>query len=558
MNALTREQLEDRLAALHQASLELVQDFSLESLLTRIASLAREQAKASYAALGVLSDNGKLEKFIPIGMTDQEVAAVPHLPKGLGLLGVLMRSNKPVRVNNIAADRRRVGFPPHHPAMTSFLGVPIRQRDRQLGQIYLTNKIDGTEFTAEDELVMETLAAYAAVAISNAKLYQQLTQRDRVLTQRNENLALVNNLAATMAGFSDINQTLDKVLTQVMEYLHIQCGEIYLKPEDSRSFSLVLHKGEKFGHIWTNDKFHTGEGAVGSTAALNQPHFSFVDGEDGQYIHPDAIANGVHLVASFPIAGRGGPMGVLCVTSRESRQPDELDMQLLSAICSWLGAVVENMRLGDQQRRLAILEERERIGMDLHDGIIQSIYAVGLTLEHARLIMKETPDQSRQRIDQAINDLNSTIRDIRAYILDLRPRQLHDDDLMRGLRKLATEFHNNTMVDVNLEGPPEGTIDIPSNHSLALFLICQEALSNIAKHARAAHVDVVLWQSSDRVLLEVHDDGRGFDPEKAHLTLGHGLSNMQTRARNVGGEVEITSENSSGTTILAWVPLTDE
>ena len=201
-----------------------------------------------------------------------------------------------------------------------------------------------------------------------------------------------------------------------------------------------------------------------------------------------------------------------------------------------------------------MLEERERIGMDLHDGIIQSIYAVGLTLEHARLLMAESPEKSTPRIEQAIADLNSTIRDIRAYILDLRPRQLYEENLLQGVHRLVAEFRANTLIDVNLNGKADDFNDLPDSQALALFHICQEALANIAKHARAARVDVNLWTAADRALLEVSDDGRGFDMKNMRLSIGHGLANMQTRAQNVGGEVDISSEPGEGTTILAWVP----
>ena len=202
-----------------------------------------------------------------------------------------------------------------------------------------------------------------------------------------------------------------------------------------------------------------------------------------------------------------------------------------------------------------MLEERERIGMDLHDGIIQDIYAVGLTLEHARLLLAEDPASTRTRIEQAINDLNSTIRDIRSYILDLRPRKLHEENLMDGLRRLAAEFRANTLVEVSIQGPANEKIPLPQARALVLFHICQEALANTAKHAHARHVNISLWTTSDRVLLEVSDDGRGFDLDAVTLTLGHGLSNMQTRAHSAGGEIEITSEAGMGTTILVWVPL---
>jgi two-component system sensor histidine kinase DevS len=249
---------------------------------------------------------------------------------------------------------------------------------------------------------------------------------------------------------------------------------------------------------------------------------------------------------------------VLVVANSLPISLNEQESQLLSSIGSWVGMAVENVRLSLQQRRLAVLEERERIGMDLHDGIIQSIYAVGLTLDHARLLMSEDPEASRQRINQATTDLNSTIRDIRTYILDLRPRQLYNESLMQGIQRLVSEFRANTLVDVNLQGPADGVADLPDAQAIALFHICQEALANIAKHARARHVDVSVWKTLERAMLEVVDDGRGFDAGNIKLTLGHGLANMQTRVHNVGGEVEITSEPGKGSTVLAWVPFSNE
>jgi signal transduction histidine kinase len=249
---------------------------------------------------------------------------------------------------------------------------------------------------------------------------------------------------------------------------------------------------------------------------------------------------------------------VLCIASSDARPLDELEMHFLTSIGFWIGTAIENARLNIQQRRLAVLEERERIGMDLHDGIIQDIYAVGLTLEHARLLLMEDTSAARTRIEQAVSDLNSTIRDIRAYILDLRPRKLHEENLMDGLRRLVAEFRANTLVEVILKGPAEDRLFLPEGTALVLFHICQETLANAAKHAHARHVTVTVWTVAGRALMEISDDGRGFDTSQVQLTLGHGLSNIHTRAVNAGGEVEITSEPGSGTTVLVWVPLPND
>ncbi len=555
---LTKKQLEQRLSTLHTASLELVQDITIDSLLERIATLACQEAEAQYAAVGVLDEKGALEKFITVGMSRQEAAAVPHPPLGKGLIGAMMISKKPVRVANIAVDSRSVGFPEAHPHMTSFLGVPIMQGDRVLGQIYLTNKLSAPEFSDDDEHIIEMMAAYSSAAIANAWLYKDLIHRDRILTRRNENLALLDQLASTLASTTDVNQILEKCLSQVMNYLRLEVGEMFLRQEDGRNINLIVHRGSTGDKLWLRDQYVLGEGIIGQVVKSGNPVSLNLVSSDPAELNPMIKIRGIHQVAVVPLNGRRGALGVMCVATRHPQPLDELEVQFLQAIGSWTATTVENARLNVQGRRLAILEERDRIGMDLHDGIIQSIYAVGLTLEHARLLMSESPQQATKRIEQAISDLNSTIRDIRAYILDLRPRHLHNEDLMSGINRLVTEFKANTLLDVKLQGPSEDLSILPNNTAVALFHICQESLANIAKHAHARHVDVAVWTTNDRILLEVRDDGVGFNLDKVKVNIGHGISNIETRALNAGGEVDITSEPGKGTSILAWVPLPEE
>lgn len=259
-------------------------------------------------------------------------------------------------------------------------------------------------------------------------------------------------------------------------------------------------------------------------------------------------------MACIPLLARGSTIGVMSVATRRERHFNEREIDLLTAIGNWAGITIENARLHRQAQRVAILEERERIGMDLHDGIIQSIYAVGLALEYARATIGDDTKQSNQKIEQAIEGLNKTIRDIRAYILDLRPRQFVGEDLVTGLKRLVDEYQKNTLADASLFAPPDGLAGLPTSHATALFHICQEALANVAKHSQARRVRVHLWTTKERVLLEVADNGQGFDLRKMSVTLGHGLSNMHIRARKVGGDVEITAAPGEGTTVLAWVP----
>ena len=338
-----------------------------------------------------------------------------------------------------------------------------------------------------------------------------------------------------------------------MEYLHVGAGEIFLRQEDSELLRSMIARTPTGNKLWKKDLYKFGEGVVGQTALSNQVNIL-----DCQSVPEESenLCGQFHQVACFPLTSSRGTVGVLSVAVEDPEPLEELEIQFLTAISAWVGTVIDNIRLSIQQRRLAVLEERERIGMDLHDGIIQSIYGVGLTLEHVRLLLKDDPETAPIRIEQAIADLNNTSRDIRAYILDLRPRQLHGEHLLHGIQRLANEFRVNSLVDVSLQGSVEDLQDLPDSQAIALFHICQEALANIAKHARAHKVEVSVWTSSDRALMEVADDGRGFAIEQIKLTLGHGLANMQTRAHNTGGDVEITSEPGAGTTILAWVPFT--
>jgi signal transduction histidine kinase len=551
---LTRQQLEERLIALHQASLTLVDDISLESLLERIASVACEQADARYAALGVLDDSGRLKKFISVGMSDDEIRRIPHPPMGRGLLGALMNTDETLRVADIQSDYRSVGFPQNHPHMRSFLGVPIRYGETQLGQIYLTEKLDAPEFTRDDEQIIQMLAAYAAVAIHNAHLYDDLRERDRALTRRNQDLALLNNIAETLTSSLQLDQILNQTLAQVMEYLKVEAGEIFLLEEDKKTLRMALHRGQASDAFWARDRMQVGEGIIGLVAQTGEPIVSHDLAHDTRYLRPAVVQAGFRQMACIPLTSSGNTIGVLSAVTRSNLPIDDHDVQLVTAVGNWAGLAIENARLHNDARRLAVLEERDRIGMDLHDGIIQSIYGVGLVLEHARLLADEDPKQAAERIQQAINNLNHTIRDIRTYILDLRPRQLGDENLLDGLRRLTLEFRANTLAEANLTGAPEDVADLPKSHSLALFHICQEALANAAKHAAAKKVEVSVWRTPERVMLEIRDNGKGFDMQKMSMTLGHGLSNMHTRAHQVGGDVELCSVLGEGTSILVWVP----
>ena len=558
MVLLTREQIEARLVALHRASLELVSDLSLEVVLERIAHLAREQAGARYAALGVLDDQGKLVKFIPVGMTADEVRQMVHPPIGLGLIGAIAKERRTIRVPDISRDARGTGFPPNHPQMTSFLGVPILSGNQLLGQIYLTDKEDYTEFTRDDERVIETLAAYAAVAIVNARMYEDLMERDEALSQRNKDLGLLNDIGEMLSSSNQVDEILEKTLDDVMSYLDVEAGEIFLTEEDGLSVRMALHRGDAADVFWTKDQFRMGEGFVGLVAESAKPLVSNSLQQDLRFLRRQVIQAGFKCVACIPLTAHGNVVGVMVVATRHMQRLNQREIGLLTAIGTWAGTAIENVRLNQQGRRFAVIEERERIGMDLHDGIIQSIYAVGLALDYARMEVETNPDKALVKLEQAIEGLNSTIRDIRTYIMDLRPRQFRGENLKESLQRLIDETHDNTRLEIILNGPDDGDLILPTVIATALFHICQEALANIAKHAQAHQAKIHLWSTPGRVLLEISDDGLGFNLSQMRMALGHGLANMATRARKVGGDIEINSEPGKGTSILAWAPLNQD
>lgn len=551
---LTREQLQERLIALHKASLALVTDVSLESVLERIATVASEQSDARYAALGVIGDDGKLAQFITVGMTDKEVKRMAHPPKGLGLLGMLMETNETLRVSSIGDHPNSVGFPEQHPAMTSFLGVPIKAGERQLGQIYLTNKIDATEFTSDDEMIIQMLATYAATAIQNARMVEQMKERDQALTRRNVDMELLNGIASTLTSSLELDEILNKTLGHVMNYMNVEAGEIWLLEEDNISLRMVLHRGQAAEAFWTRNIFKVGEGYIGIVAKSRMPLVSTDLENDLRFIRSAVVDAGFQQIACIPMLSGEQLMGVMSVAKMGEEPIDERNIQMLAAVGNWAGLAMENARLHTNARRLAVLEERDRIGMDLHDGIIQSIYGVGLSLESALHSIKEDPNDAKKRVEHSIEGLNQTIRDLRSYILDLRPRQMGEDGLISGIKRLIAEYRANTFAEVQFTEPDYDLSTLTQTQSMTLFHICQESLANAAKHAKAKNVQISLWTTDDRILMEINDDGNGFNMDSMSSSIGHGLANIKTRAHSSGGEVDITSVLNEGTTILVWIP----
>lgn len=349
---------------------------------------------------------------------------------------------------------------------------------------------------------------------------------------------------------------LERTLPVYFDYLGFSDAEIYLKKEKSPVLMRVLHYGESKEFFWKEEQYELGKNTLGKIAQMVEPSVLHLTQESFPELNKKFIQNGFGEIFCFPIRAESGALGALCLADKKINKIDEKMEDVLMETATMVGAVVFHERQSLESKRLIVMEERERIGMDLHDGIIQSLYGVGLSLQNAMLQMDTSELVGKQHIDDALDSINDSIRDIRAYILDLRPRQLRNQDLYMGIESLIREFRANTLVDVELEKDIKHIERIPDESSDILFHVCQEALANIAKHAKATKVNVRLWETSQRVMLKVNDDGVGFDLAKINQRLGHGLSNMNTRVETVGGGIEIISIRHQGTTVLAWVPNT--
>jgi signal transduction histidine kinase len=540
---------ESDVRALHKATLSLFADLSLDGVLRRITDAAKELVNAQYAALGIPGDTGDLDVFITSGLSDEDIRKIPHPPVGKGLIGEIISTGESIRIPEISDHPNTSGFPAGHPEMHSFLGVPISAYGRSIGQIYLTNKENALSFSEHDQRMIEMLAAHAAAAIENARLYRQILESEGELSQRNEQLELINHLTGAISSAMDLEEMMSVMLNRIVNLFGAASGEVFLREEGEDAYSLKVHCCHKEQSIWQQKSFNLGEGFIGLVAESSQLSWSTELIEETKYFEEGVLEMGFGTIVGVPIPARGNVVGVLSMLFLGDRSISDREEGLLEAVGAAVGVGVENARLNRQTRRMAVLEERERIGMDLHDGIIQSIYAVGLTLDSIRVMVRDNPDDAVHHIENAISSLNANIRDIRAYILDLQPSRFFGKDFEDGLARLSREFKANSLIEIDLHIDPEALKDLPGETSQTLLHISQEALANIAKHAHASRVWLSVRNMDNCLYLQIIDNGQGFDLNKQPDLLGHGLSNMEQRARQMGGEFEIVTGPGEGTTI---------
>jgi len=551
----TKKELKEQIGSLYQASKDLVGDFSLETLLTRIVRLAQAQVQAEYAALAIRDENGKVVNFIHSGMSEEELHLMPHPPEGKGLLGELQQKHEVIRISEITEDSRYSGFPQYHPAMNSMLGVPITTGEKILGQIYLTNKIGDAEFTLDDERLMKTLAAYAAVAITNTQLYTSILKQDEAINQQYEDQTLIYDLAQGIAKTWDIKEIMSLTLKKVLQYLEVETGEIFLKDRGEKDLRLALLRGDDFEAFYTKNVFRFGDGVVGKVAGMNKALVVTNMETDPRILRPAIIKAGFRSQAVIPFLAAREVVGVMTLSSKTDRTYSTRELDLLTTIGMWAGTAIQNAQLQQQTKHIAVLEERERIGMDLHDGVIQSLYSLGLTLDYVKAILDEDSVESMEKLNFATDGINSTIVDIRTYISDLRPRQMQENlSFKENLEVLLQEFRNNSQISADIQDDIEGQLELNYHNTLTLFRIVQESLSNTARHSKAQNAELRLWEEESQIYLEIIDNGEGFNTDKTETNLGHGLANMQRRIRKAGGGIQIDSSPGNGTKVIAWVP----
>ena len=551
----TKKELKEQIGSLYQASKDLVGDFSLETLLTRIVRLAQAQVQAEYAALAIRDENGKVVNFIHSGMSEEELHLMPHPPEGKGLLGELQQKHEVIRISEITEDSRYSGFPQYHPAMNSMLGVPITTGEKILGQIYLTNKIGDAEFTLDDERLMKTLAAYAAVAITNTRLYTSILKQDEAINQQYEDQTLIYDLAQGIARTWDIKEIMSLTLKKVLQYLEVETGEIFLKDRGEKDLRLALLRGDDFEAFYTKNVFRFGDGVVGKVAGMNKALVVTNMETDPRILRPAIIKAGFRSQAVIPFLAARQVVGVMTLSSKTDRTYSIRELDLLTTIGMWTGTAIQNAQLQQQTKHIAVLEERERIGMDLHDGVIQSLYSLGLTLDYVKAILEEDSKESMEKLNFATDNINSTIVDIRTYISDLRPRQMQENlSFKENLEVLLQEFRNNSQISADIQDDIEGQLELNYHNTLTLFRIVQESLSNTARHSKAQNAELRLWEEESQIYLEIIDNGEGFNTDKTETNLGHGLANMQRRIRKAGGGIQIDSSPGNGTKVIAWVP----
>ena len=538
---------ENRLRALVETGVVITSELSLEALLQRLVEATAELTGARYAALGVIDRSGSgLERFLTTGIDAEAQAAIGDLPRGRGILGVLIRDAAPLRLEDLNEDPRAVGFPPNHPPMRSFLGVPILLRGVAYGNLYLTEKAGGEAFTEEDEELVTLLAAQAAVAIENARLYEAATGWSRQLESLNE-------VADALVTETDLDRLLELIANRLRELLDARLVTVLLPAgADQLRFAAVAGEGgvELAG---------TSVSRAGSKSGrvLDRGQSERVD---SVLDDPDVDQEATRLLGArsglwVPLRVRGRSIGILAAHDKLGADVrfSDTDLRLAETFASRAAVAVDlSERLArDALRRIVEAQEaeRRRLARELHDETGQALTSILLGLK--ALEEKLPADDSRAAVGGLRDLVVSTLQDVRRLAVELRPTALDDFGLVAALERLTQSFAEQSKIPVDFQStlPPER---LPEEVETALYRIVQESLTNVIKHAHATRVSVLLTRKNGSVAAVVEDDGRGFDPA-AVPDGGFGLVGMRERVAALGGRLELES-GGRGTTVAAEVP----
>jgi signal transduction histidine kinase len=540
---------ESRLRALLDASMAIASDLSLDSLLRRLIETAAELTGARYAALGVIDRGGThLERFVTTGIDDETHRAIGDLPRGRGILGVLIKEARPLRLHELGDDARSVGFPPNHPPMHTFLGVPIVLRGVSYGNLYLTEKAGGEDFTGEDEEIVVLLAGQAAVAIENARLYEATTQWSKQLESLNE----IGNALATE---TELGRLLDLVARRLRELLDARIVAVML-PFGESELRLAAVAGEG-GESFLGRTIPRAASKSGRVFDRGRSERSDAVLDDPEVDHDTVRGFGARTGLWVPLVARSETIGLIAVHDKLGPDPrfNDNDLRLAETFGSRAAVAVDlSQRIArDALRRIVDAQEleRRRLARELHDETGQALSSILLGLR--ALDEKVDSDVVRDAVAEVRELVVATLQDVRRLAVELRPKVLDDFGLVPALERLAQTFGDQTGISVRFE-PGLADERLPAEVETALYRIVQEALTNIVKHAHARNISIVLVRRPGTVTAVVEDDGLGFAPERTRDG-GFGLEGMRERVGLLDGRLQIESIKGSGTTIVAEVPV---
>lgn len=525
---------------LTDAMVTVASGLDLPSVLQQIAEAAATLLDARYAALGVIGDDGGLVEFVHTGF-DGDIDKIGHLPEGHGILGLLIHDARPLRLDDLTTHPRSVGFPDGHPMMRSFLGVPIRARDQVYGNLYVTEKGDGSTFTEREEQLAIALGAVAGAAVNNA-LHYGATRR------REQSLDALREISGEILSGADDEQVLDLVADHARELVDGMLALISVPHRLDDTLVVRAAAGPA-----ARDLAGSQLPAKGSlAAAVMQEGCAIVtDQVPAELI--DALAGTRDTsVVGVPMLVRGEPYGALVVAS-DHLADDHL--RLIETFGNHASVVIEYSRARHELERLLLIEERERIGRDLHDSVIQRLFATGLELQALAARRERSDGELAAILSNAVDGLDDTISQIRATIFALQPPQLSDTagevtaaELHRLVANIVAESARALGFRPQLVLPNKPDATVPRDVAAHMLVVLREGLSNVARHASATEATVEI-ELDDGFVARVTDNGVGLPPEVP--IGGNGLVNMRRRAEAVGGQFAI-NEAREGGTILEW------